>query len=402
MQRGGRTSSLIPANPFDPRARSDPYPVYQFMRTVEPVHASRLGFWVLTRYADCRAVLEDGRWSHDADAILEPGRGALDPVDPTVRLLRASLAFSDPPAHTAQRRTLELVVRKHMKSIPASAQRVAKGLVKLMREKESADLIHDFAAPLPLVVLCDLIGIPPADRATVQRWGRELAGGLDPAIRAMGVLNAGAAAAAMVEYMLDRIEAARAGSGSGLIAELGAVPGTIRTWELIADLTAVFVIGVEAASGLIGNGALALLRHPEQLEELRRRPALIESGIEELIRFDGPVHLTARVATEDLDIGGTPIPAGGQAVIVLAAANRDPAHFTDPDRLDLSRQENDHLGFGAGTHGCFAAPLARVLASTAIMALATELPGLALSGDPEWLNSVTLRGLSHLPVAYDR
>jgi cytochrome P450 len=202
--------------------------------------------------------------------------------------------------------------------------------------------------------------------------------------------------------MLDRIEAARAGSGSGLIAELGAMPGEVRTWELIADLTAVFVIGVEAASGLIGNGALALLRHPEQLDELRRRPALIESGIEELIRFDGPVHLTARVATEDLAIAGTPIPAGGQAVIVLAAANRDPAHFNDADRLDLSRIENDHLGFGAGTHGCFAASIARVLGSAAITALATELPGLALSGDPDWLNSVTLRGLSRLPVTYDR
>ena len=402
MQRGGETSSLIPVNPFDPRVRADPYPVYLFMRTVEPVHRSPLGFWILTRYEDCRAVLEDKRWGHDADKILEPMRGELDPVDPTVRLLRASLAFSDPPHHARHRRPLEAALKKRMKDVPVSANRVAKGLVKIMREEQSADLIHEYAAPLPLVVLADLLGLPAADRAPLQRWGRELAAGLDPTVRAMGVVKAGAAAAAMVEYMLDRIEAARAKPDAGILSELVSGQGTIRTWELIADLTAFLVTGVEASAGLIGNAMLALLRNPDEMEGLRREPELLKTAIEELIRFDGPVHLTARVAIEDIELGRTRIAQGEQAVVLLAAANRDPARFSDPDRLNLSRLENDHLGFGAGTHSCFAAPLARLLAGTAISVLLAELPGLKLGGEPEWSELVTLRGLTHLPVTFSR
>jgi pimeloyl-[acyl-carrier protein] synthase len=400
MQRQ-QSSSMIPKNPFDRRARSDPYPVYQFMRTVEPVHRSQMGFWILTRYADCKAVLDDSRWSHNADRIFEPGRRELDPVDPMVRLLRASMLFSDPPDLLRHREPFEAVMKEAMQDITPRVTWVATNLVKLMRERESGvDLIRDYAALLPLVVLADMLGIPPADRGKVQRWSRDLASGLDPMIRATGVVIAGAASAAFVEYMLGRIGANRSDAAPDMLARLVAKPGKLTTWELIADLTAFFVIGLETTSNLIGNAMVALLRNPDQMAKLRQRPSLIKSGLEELVRFDGPLHLIARVADESVEVGGTTIAAGEQAIVLLAAANRDPARFKQPDRLDLARAANPHLGFGAGLHACFAAPLARLLGTSAINTLVVELEGLEIAGEPKWSDTVTMRGLSHLPVTF--
>ena len=401
MQRQ-QSLSMIPPNPFDQRVRADPYPVYLFMRTVEPVHRSPVGYWILTRYADCKTVLGDKRWSHNADRILEPGRGEFDPVDPTVRLLRASVLFSDAPDHARYLRPLETVMREAMVDIAPRVEQVAGDLVKLMREKgTSGDLIRDFAAPLPLVILADMIGVPGADRGKLQRWARELAAGLDPAVRSAGIVNAGAAAAAFIEYMLERIEA-RKGGPPGMLSKLAADPGKLSTWELIANLTAFLVIGIETTTNLIGNGMLALMKNPDQMTKLRDRPALIKTGLEELVRFDGPIHLTARAAEEDVEVGGSTIKAGEQAILLLAAANRDPARFRDPDRLDLARTPNPHLGYGGGVHACFAAPLARTIGASAINTLVGELKGLELAGEPTWHDAVTVRGLSKLPVTFTK
>ncbi len=400
MQMG--KASMIPVNPFDPRARPDPYPVYQYMRTVEPVHRSQLGFWVLTRYEDCVAVLEDKRWSHDADLILEPGRAAADPVDPTVRVLRSSIAFSDPPDHARHRRRLEPVVRSRMKNLDAATRKAAEGLIKLLRDKESsADLIRDYAAPLAMVVISDLLGVPSADRPKIQRWVRELAGGLDPAAGARNISRASGGAVAMVEYFLNRLDASPDGT-AGIIRDLATRHGKLSSWELVADLIALMVIGVETASGLIGNGMLALLRHKDQMDEFRSGRAVLERALDELIRFDGPIHLTARVAQEDVQMGETRVAEGEQAIVLLAAANRDPARFSDPDRLDLNRRENPHIGFGAGAHACFAAPLAKILAGSAIKSLLSAPIEFQLSGDPVWTNTVTVRGMNSLPVALVR
>jgi cytochrome P450 len=220
-------------------------------------------------------------------------------------------------------------------------------------------------------------------------------------VRSTGVVNAGAASAAFVEYMLDRIGEGKAAT-AGMLAQLVAKPGKLTTWELIADLTAFFVMGLETTSNLIGNAMLALVRNPDQMTKLRQRPSLIKSGLEELVRFDGPIHLTARVADSDVEVGGTGVKAGEQAILLLAAANRDPARFKDPDRLDLARALNPHLGFGAGAHLCFAAPLARLLGASAINTLVAELDGLELAGEPTWHDAVTVRGLSKLPVTFTK
>jgi cytochrome P450 len=392
-------SSLIPLNPFDRRARPDPYPVYQYMRTVEPVHKSPVGFWILTRYDDCRMVLTDKRWSHDADRILEPQRGDDDPVDPTVRLVRASVAFSDPPLHARHRRPLEVAMKNAMKGSAARTTRVAHDLVELLREKESgADIMRDYAMPLALVALTDLMGFPSADRGQLQRWSRELIAGIDPGIKGAGVMRASAAATAMVEYLLSQVESSRDGDGAGMLSDLVINAGKLRTWDLIADLTVFLVVGVETSSALIGNAMLALLRNPEQMRKLRDQPSLIDTGLEELIRYDGPIHLTARVADADVLIGRTTIKAGEQAIVLLGAADRDPARFADPDTLNLSRSDNPHLGFGGGVHSCFAAPLAKVLGRVAIGTLLAGVSEIELAGDPVWSETVTVRGLRRLPV----
>lgn len=401
MQGRTGTSALIPANPFDYRTRADPYPVYQFMRTVDPIHRSRVGLWVLTRYEDCATVLKDPRWSHSADLILEPARKDLDPVDPTVRLVRAAITFTDPPRHAVHRRVLEHAVRPSLPGLERTTAEVAARLIRLMRKgKKDVDLIRDYALPLSLVVIGDLLGVPAADRVTVQRWSRALSSGLDPAIRALGVVKAGAAAAAIAEYMLERLDDARDGDGRpGVIGRLAASPRELRTWELIADLASLLVTGLETCSGLIGNALLALLQNPAQLKKLAARRAMPATALDELLRFDGPLHLTARVAPGDIEVGGKRIAAGEQAVLVLGAANRDPARFTEPDRLDLSRSDNPHLAFGAGVHACFAAPLARSVAASAIHALVAGIGPMAQDGDPEWNATATVRSLKRLPVA---
>jgi|SRR5579872_6981292 len=397
MQRGPG-STMIPVDPFDRRARPDPYPVYQYMRTVEPVHRSPIGFWVLTRYEDCLTVLQDPRWSHDADRLLEPLRGPADPVDPLVRLVRASITFSDPPAHDRHRQVLEGAIRPAARAMNRKATEVAASLIDLMAEKgPEVDVMSAYAAPLPLYVLADLAGLPSEDRSQIHRWAGDIAVGLDPGARSAGVIRAGAAAMAMVEYLHTQIDRARAGSALGALASMTAT-SKLSTWEVIADLTMFLVIGVEASCALIGNAVLALLRNPQQLAMLRAQPSLIDTALEELIRFDGPVHLTARVATEAIQVGNSTIAEGEQALVLLGAANRDPARFHDPDRLDLTRAENPHLGFGAGSHACFAATLARSFGKAAILELLRRNDHLELAGEPEWNNTVTLRSLGKLPV----
>ena len=394
---------MIPLNPFDGRARSNPYPVYQYMRTVEPVHRSPIGYWVLTRYDDCKEVLEDPqRWSHDADRLLEPQLRPGDPVDPLVRVIRSSVAFSDATAHRRHRRALETALSPAVRAIPARATETADRLVDLMLERDGrADLMTAYSAALPLSLLGEIVGLPAGDLRQVHHWGRELAAGLDPAVQPAGVIRAGSAAMAIVEYMLQQVDGARAGTTEGLVANLvSAKSSKLTTWELIADLTVFLVIGVEASCALIGNAMLALLKSPDQLQKLRRDPALIDLALEELVRFDGPIHLTARVANEDVTVGGARVAKGEQALVLLGAANRDPARFREPDRLDLAREDNAHLGFGAGPHACFAAALARSIGKAAITVLLRRLNRLELDGEPAWNNNVTLRGLSKLPVAF--
>jgi len=281
------------------------------------------------------------------------------------------------------------------------------GLLDRVRDGRRMDLIADLAFPLPVIVISEMLGVPAADRDRFRQWSLDVARSLDAIALPVGpeVIERGnVARRALADYfrglIAERRQRPQADLLTGLIAaeEQG---DTLSQPELLATCVLLLVAGHETTVNLIGNGMLALLRHPAELRKLSAEPALLPSAVEELLRWDSPVQRTGRIAATDVELGGTLIPKGALVSAVLGAANRDPAHFPEPDRLDLARPDNRHLAFGWGIHFCLGAPLARVEGQIAIGALARRLPGLALATDrPEWRESSALRGLRALPVTF--
>jgi cytochrome P450 len=286
-------------------------------------------------------------------------------------------------------------------------QGIVDGLLDRVASAHSMDLIEDFAYPLPVVVICELLGVPVEDQERFRGWGLDIARGLDAILLPPDSEVAQRSAAsrrALTQYfrelIAERRTAPRADLLSGLIAaeERG---DTLSEEELLATCTLLLIAGHETTVNLVGNGTLALLRHPDQRRRLRENPELIGSAVEELLRYDGPVQRTARIPSEDVVIGGRTIGKGEMVLPFIGAADRDPAHFPLPDRLDITRADNRHIAFGWGIHFCLGAPLARVEGQIAINTLVQRLPKLALATEvPEYRQSLTLRGLAALPVAF--
>lgn len=269
------------------------------------------------------------------------------------------------------------------------------------------DLIGDLAFPLPVIVISELLGVPAADRDRFRRWSLDIARSLDAIalpVEPEVIERGNAARRALVGYFRDLIAERRQRPQADLLTALIAAEeqgDTLTEGELLATCVLLLVAGHETTVNLIGNGVLALLRHPGELRKLRAEPGLITSAVEELLRYDSPVQRTGRLAATDVELGGKVIPKGALLSAVLGAANRDPAHFPEPDRLDITRHDNRHLAFGWGIHFCLGAPLARVEGQVAIGALARRLPALALATErPEWRESSALHGLKALPVTF--
>jgi cytochrome P450 len=266
------------------------------------------------------------------------------------------------------------------------------------------DVVTDLAYPLPVVIICELLGVPPEDHATFQGWSSDLAHSIDPdpLIPPDQQVRINAAADAFLEYFRDLIERRRRDPGDDLLTGLIAAEeggDRLSENELLATGLFLLIAGHETTVNLIGNGTLALLRNREQLERLHSDPSLDRNAIEELLRFDSPVTFTQRITLADYQLGDVTIPARQQVIPILAAANRDPAVFPEPDRLDLGRENaNRHLAFGGGHHFCLGAALARLEGEVAIPALVRRFPNIALDGKPERRDTFTLRGLTHLPV----
>ncbi|MCQ8192397.1 cytochrome P450 family protein [Streptomyces rugosispiralis] len=409
---------------------SDPYPAYAWLREHAPVHRTTLpsgvDAWLVTRYADARKALADPRLSknpqrHSAAAHAKGKVGI--PGERRAELMTHLLNI-DPPDHTRLRRLVSTAFTP--RRVAAFAPRVrtlTDQLIDAFEERGEADLIHEFAFPLPIYAICDLLGVPREDQDDFRDWaGAMIRHGGGPR---GGVARAVKRIRAYLGELIHRkrLELAERREGRGEEGEEedgeDLISGLIRAGDHGEHLTEneaaamAFILlfaGFETTVNLIGNGVYALLRHPEQRALMQRAleegdERLLAAGVEELLRYDGPVEIaTWRFATEPLTLAGQRIAEGEPVLVVLAAADRDPERFAEPDVLDLTRRDNQHLGYGHGIHYCLGAPLARLEARTAIATLLRRLPGLRLAEDPEdlrWRGGLIMRGLRTLPVTWN-
>ena len=391
-------------NPMDPEFLADPYPTYHRLRAEDPVHQSPLGFWVLTRYDDVSAVLRDPRFIKEPLAALVAARfGAEVP-----RGVGLSMLDRDPPDHTRLRGLVsKAFTPRVVDGLRSRIQQIVDELITRVQAAGSMDVIEEFAYPIPVNVICEMLGVPLADHERFKGWSLDIARGLDsiwlPPDSEVPRRSA-ASRHAINDYFRGLIAQRRASPRGDLLSALIAAEEAgdkLNEEELLATCILILIAGHETTVNLIGNGVLALLRNPGELKRLRETPGLIMTVVEELLRYDGPVQRTARVASAPATIGGRTIAKGEMVMPFIGAADRDPSQFPDPDRLDLTRADNRHIAFGWGIHFCLGAPLARVEGQIAIDALVRRLPRLELMTDePEYRQSLTLRGLKTLPIKF--
>ena len=383
-------------NPLLVQFRENPYPLYQYLLARAPVQWNEvLHAWTLARYADVLNTLTDDRFSVD--------RRNSD-LDVEVRNIARSMLVSDPPDHTRLRALVQKAFTPRMveQLRPRIIAIVGELLDRIAQRDGVCDLITDLASPLPVVVIAELLGVPAEDRVKFHDWSGMLAASLDPLVSEAIAGRVREAREGLHAFLRDIIALRRREPRADLISALVAVEergDVLSEPELVVMCTLLLIAGHETTVNLIGNGMQALLHHPDQLSGLRADPRLLPSAVEELLRFDSPVQLTGRIATQQLEIDGHVISQGEWVLPLLGAANHDPAQFPDPETLDISRAPNNHVAFGRGIHFCLGAPLARLEGQIAIGALVRRFPNLTLAGEPVRRDQITLRGLASLPVA---
>ena len=394
---------------FDPRLpefHANPYPFYHALREKDPVHQSPMGFWVLTRYDDVVTSLRDPRYGRDGFAPLIEATYGPETAEGN---LPRSMLMRDPPDHTRLRALVnKAFTPRVIEGMRAHIQAIVDRLLDKVQGARSMDVIDDLAYPLPVTVICEMLGVPLDDQNAIRGWSSDIARSLDaiglmadPDIVARGV----AARRNLTEYFRRLLPERRQHPKADLLSLLIAVEeqgDRLNEGELLAMCLLLFIAGHETTVNLIGNGTLALLEHPDQMARFKDDPALIPSAIEELLRYDSPVQWTARITNADVEAGGREIPSGSMVIAAIGAANRDPSHFPDPDRLDIARADNRHVSFGFGIHFCLGAPLARVEGQIALGTLLRRMPDLALQTGAtlDWRESSALRGLKRLPVTF--
>ncbi len=398
-----------PFNPFHPRYRIDPYPTYRRMREEHPVHFPRAlaGGCVLSRYDDVAAVLGDSRFSANRQNAhlmqrMRPFRNLKPEFEHGIM---RSLLMLDPPDHTRLRRLVtKAFTPRVVESLRPRVQALVDELLDAVASRREMELVHDLAYPLPVIVIAALLGVPIEDRDRFKEWSDTLTAILDPLQAKDGLEPCQRAYEELTVYMRGVFEARRREPRDDLISALVAVEEQgqkIDETDLQALVMLILGAGHETTTNLIANAVLALLRNPTERRRLQDDPSLIGTAVEEFLRYDSPVQATDRVAAEDCEIGGRTLRAGGTALLLLGAANRDPRRFSDPDRLDLGRKDNDHLSFGHGIHFCLGAALARVEAQVAVNTLLRRFPDLEGETKPRhWKRSVVLRGPTALPVRW--
>ncbi|MFD3660311.1 cytochrome P450 [Streptomyces sp. NPDC058659] len=391
--------SVIELGEYGADFTANPYPYYAKLRTSGPVHEVRMPdgfqFWLVVGHEEGRAALADPRLAKSPSVI-----GVRPPEEDVIGV---HLLGADAPDHTRLRRLVAGVFTgRRAENLRPRVERLTRELADAMEPAGRADLVDAYAFPLPMTVICELLGVPAADRDTFRHWSNELVAPGDETALLTAMQGFGG-------YLDELIEDKRAAGPaddllSGLIAARAEDGDRLSGPELRAMAYLLLIAGHETTVNLIANTVRNLLTHPEQFAALRADPGLLDGAIEESLRYDGPVETsTFRFTREPVTLGGTEIPAGASVLVGIGALDRDPARFPDPDRFDIRRDTRGHLAFGHGIHYCLGAPLARLEGRIALRTLLDRFPRLALDpeGDPwEWVPGLLIRGVRHLPVRW--
>jgi cytochrome P450 len=396
-----------PASLFsDPSFKADPYPFYARLRDNTPVHKTLLPngveVYLVTRYEDVQAGLKNSRLvkniynARRMGMLAKLGFGAL--------MSNSNMLRADPPEHTRLRALAhEAFTPKYVNHLRGRIQQIADDLVDAVQQKGKMDLIGEFAFPLPITVICEMLGVPAQDGAKFRQWSG--------ALIASGTLSNETiyptpALFRLLSYVRQLVTERQKTPRDDLISELVHIEQNgdrFTKVELVGTTLVLLIAGHETTVNLIGNGILALLQHPKQLKQLQQSPSLIKPAIEELLRYVNPVQAVHRYAAQDIEIGGVPIAKGSHLLLVLAAANHDAAYVGNPEQLDVMNDDPKHVAFGQGIHYCLGAPLARLEGEIAFTTLLNRLPNIHLDIAPEdieWRSGIELRGLQSLPVAF--
>ncbi len=393
---------------LDPEVLANPYPLYRRLRTEAPVHWDPyLHAWVVTRYDDVVTVLH--RFSANRTPTPEQLEAmGLAELSPLAQLMTKQMLFMDAAAHTRLRSLASFAFAPaRVEALRAHIREILDALLEPLLRAGRMDVINDLAAPLPAIVTAEMLGVPAADCDQLKAWSADFAEVLgnfqhnpDRAARTVQCV------VEMTAYFRKAIQDQKQHPREGLINSFinAEIDGDRLTEEeIIANCIVTMVGGQETTTNLIGNGILSLLRHPDQMQRLRDDPSLVPSAVEELLRFESPSQHTARICPEDIELGGKLIRKGQAVIAVMAAGNRDPERFDDPDRLDIARPDNRHLAFGWASHFCFGAALARIEGQLTFEAIARRTADLRFETDQPlvWRENLGLRGLISLPVTFD-
>lgn len=391
---------------MSPSGRVDPYPTYERLRAHGPVVQAGPVFYVVTGYAEADAILRDARFGVMDDDLRDqflPGWRE----SPAVLSISRSMLRTNPPDHSRMRRLAAGAftprrIAAMRDVVEAQADRLVDGMLARGREGAPVDFMAEFAYPLPVGVICALLGVPAADRPLFRRWATDLTGVLEPEITPEELAVADRGAGELRDYFTELVAARRRAPADDLTTALVQAHDSdgdrLSGDELLANLIVLLVAGFETTTNLLGNGLVVLLDHPRDAAALREHPEFAPAYVEELLRYDSPVQLTSRMSTAPTRHGGVDLPAGSWLIVMLGAANRDPGRYPEPERFDPWRPQVHPLSFGAGPHYCLGAGLARLEAQVAFPLLLRRLPGLALAGPGERRVRLTLRGYATLPV----
>jgi len=394
-------------DPLSPAFIADPYPFYRRLREAAPVFRTPQGFWLLSRYDDVAFSLRDRRFGKDFKGNIVRRYGDDRMGEPVIANLARTMLVLDPPDHTRLRSlvTKAFTARRVADMRPRIARLVDEQLDRVA-DQGRMDVIKDLAHRLPVIVICDMLGIPEDHRAAFLAGSNVSGRILDPAPMTREELDRANTATTMGNVYFDQLcELRRREPQDDLTTELVRAEEAgdrLSAEELRANIGLLFGAGHETTTNLIGNGLLALHRAPDQWQRLKDDPSLIPGAVDELLRFDSSVQMTGRVTTTEVEVGGVALPANESVIMLLGSANRDPAHYTDPETLDVGRQNIRPMSFGGGIHHCLGAQLARLEAELVFTALIERFPDLELpeKDTPDWRGTFTLRGLHKLPATW--